>query len=172
MEQNQGNPMDFQMPRWEEIPDLGLYMDQVVLYVQRACEGLYGTEESRRLLTPAMVNNYVKAGLIPRPSGKKYSREQLAAILMIVQLKGVLSMDMIRLMLGGDGTQALYEMFCERQRGALRAFESCDPLLAATEASIYALACERLLRTRQLEQQRAEAVAQENAKETEGRKKR
>lgn len=172
MEQNQGNPMDFQMPRWEEIPDLGLYMDQVVLYVQRTCEGLYGAEESRRLLTPAMVNNYVKAGLIPRPSGKKYSREQLAAILMIVQLKGVLSMDMIRLMLGGDGTQALYDMFCERQHGALRAFENCDPLLAATEASIYALACERLLRARQLEQQRAEAAAQENAKETEGRKKR
>ena len=62
-------------------------------------------------------------------------------------------------------------MFCERQRGALRAFESSDPLLAATEASIYALACERLLRARQLEQQRAEAE-QENAKDTEGRKKR
>lgn len=145
MEWNQTEPMRFQMPQWRDIPDLGLYMDQVVLYVQRTYEALYGEAESRRLLTPSMVNNYVKAGLITRPTGKKYGREQLAAILMVVQLKGVLSMDMIRLLLAEDRTEVLYGMFCERQRAAIRAFEMCDPLTAATEACIHALACERLL---------------------------
>lgn len=144
----QGDQKAFQMPQWREIPDLGLYMDQVVLYVQRAYEALYGLEETKRLLTPAMVNNYVKAGLIPRPTGKKYGREQLAAILMIVQLKGVLSMEMIRLMLADDQIEALYGMFCEKQYSAMRAFDIDDPLTAATEACIHALACERLLLAR------------------------
>lgn len=137
--------MDFQMPQWRDIPDLGLYMDQVLLYVQRTYAALYGEEEASRLLTAAMVNNYVKAGLIPRPVGKKYSREQLAAILMIVQLKGVLSMDMIRLLLSTDGIEQLYGRFCDQQHSALRAFDTEDALTAATAACMFALSCERQL---------------------------
>ena len=169
MQENQGT---FQMPQWKEIPDLGLYMDQVVLYVQRACEGLYGEEEAKRLLTPAMVNNYVKAGLIPRPTGKKYGREQLATILMIVQLKGVLSMDMIRLMLEGDRIEALYDMFCAKQRNAMRAFDVDDPLTAATEACIHALACERLLLARKMEKENSVGKIETEAdNSSEGRRK-
>ena len=41
---------------WEAIPDLGLYMDQVVTYVATALAPLYG-EEPKDLLTSSMVNN-------------------------------------------------------------------------------------------------------------------
>lgn len=137
--------MAFQMPRWEEIPDLGLYMDQVITFTQRTYRPLYG-EDAAKLLTASMVNNYVKAGLISRPVGKKYARDQLAAVLMIVQLKGVLSMEMIRLLVTGD-MQACYNTFCEKQAGALQAFSTGDPMQAAVESAVSALVCQAYLKT-------------------------
>lgn len=138
--------IQFAMPGWNEIPDLGLYMDQVITYTQRAYAPLYG-DDAAKLLTGSMVNNYVKAGLIPRPVGKKYAREQLAAILMIVQLKGVLSMDMIRLLLSAD-IEACYNNFCQQQQRALCAFNTGDPMQAAVESAISALACQTYLKNR------------------------
>ena len=135
----------FRMPGWGEIPDLGLYMDQVITFTQRAYQ-------PARLLTGSMVNNYVKAGLIPRPQGKKYGREQLAAILMIVQLKGVLSLDTIRLLLTGD-MENCYNGFCEKQRQALHASHSGDPMQAAVESAMCALACQAYLRGAEKEEQ-------------------
>ncbi|MCD8498767.1 MAG: DUF1836 domain-containing protein [Clostridiales bacterium] len=58
----------FQPATWEQLPDLGLYMDQVITYVEQQCRTLYAQE---KFLTPAMVNNYVKSGLISRPNSKK-----------------------------------------------------------------------------------------------------
>lgn len=55
---------------WESFPDIGLYMDQVVSYLPRQLIH-YGEGE---LLTSAMVNNYIKDGLLPRAEGKRYSR--------------------------------------------------------------------------------------------------
>ena len=101
---------------WEQIPDLGLYMDQVVTFISRVYEPLYGAG-LRGSLSPSMINNYVKSKLIPRPTGKKYSREQIALLLMIVALKQTCSMEDIRRMLAvgdSESTQALYDAFCAR----------------------------------------------------------
>ena len=101
---------------WDQIPDLGLYMDQVVTFIARAYEPLYGSGEHGSL-SPSMINNYVKSKLIPRPVGKKYSREQIALLLMIVPLKQTCTMEEIRRLLvppEGDTVQALYDAFCLR----------------------------------------------------------
>ena len=101
---------------WDQIPDLGLYMDQVVTFIARAYEPLYGPGEHGSL-SPSMVNNYVKSKLIPRPVGKKYSREQIALLLMIVPLKQTCTMEDIKRLLTPpeSGTvQALYDAFCLR----------------------------------------------------------
>ena len=71
------------LPEWDELPDFGLYMDQLVTYVARTFPGISG----RLDLTSSMINNYVKAGLIDKPTGKKYSREALAQLLMISLMK-------------------------------------------------------------------------------------
>lgn len=71
---------------WGELPDLSLYMDQVVGYMPRQLIR-YGGEEA---LTPAMVNNYIKDGLLPRAEGKRYSRDHLAYLTAICALKQVL----------------------------------------------------------------------------------
>lgn len=74
---------------WEQIPDLDLYMDQVISYMERQHIGLSpGGDET---LTPAMVNNYVKNGLLPRAKGKKYNREHMGYLTAICLLKQVLS---------------------------------------------------------------------------------
>ena len=80
---------------WDQIPDLGLYMDQVITFITRAYEPLYG-DTTKSYLSAPMINNYVKNKLIPRPSGKKYSRLQIAMLTMIVALKRVCLMEDIR----------------------------------------------------------------------------
>ena len=59
------------LPEWNTLPDFGLYKDQMISFVNRALPSLSGKLD----LTASMINNYVKAGLIDRPVGKKYSRE-------------------------------------------------------------------------------------------------
>lgn len=87
---------------WSAIPDLGLYMDQVITLITRMYEPLYG-DATCGYLSASMINNYVKAKLIPRPTGKKYGREQIALLTMIVSLKQVATMEDIRAMLTPGG---------------------------------------------------------------------
>ena len=136
----------FQPMPWAQIPDLGLYMDQVVTLITRAYAPLYG-EDAKRCLSPSMINNYVKARIIPRPTGKKYSRDQLVLLIMIVTLKQVSSMEDIRRMLAlpeGGSARALYEGFCHRFERALRSIcvgdEQPEPLRTAMDYAIIASA--------------------------------
>ena len=64
---------DFRLPRYNEIPNVGLYLEQATKYV---CEYLAPLGEYN--LTPSMISNYVKKGLIANPVKKQYSREQIA----------------------------------------------------------------------------------------------
>ena len=137
---------------WEQIPDLGLYMDQVITFITRAYEPLYG-DSTKRYLSAPMINNYVKNKLIPRPTGKKYSRMQIAMLIMIVALKQVCMMEDIRVMLhfeSDEEAEALYARFCERQTQALGEMLSRRGGLApamecAIFSSAYRAGCEGLL---------------------------
>ena len=73
--------------KWEDIPDIDLYMDQVLSYMPRQHAGLELDEN----LTAAMINNYIKKELLPRAKGKKYNREHIAYLTAICLLKQVLS---------------------------------------------------------------------------------
>ena len=79
--------METQRPaEWEALPDLSLYMDQVIGYMSRQLIQ-YGEGAG---LTSAMVNNYIKDGLLPRAEGKRYGRTHLAYLTAICALKQVL----------------------------------------------------------------------------------
>ena len=102
------------LPRWRELPDLELYMDQVLALTERylgACPGL-----DSRGLTAAMVNNYVKLGVLPAPLRKRYSRAQLARLLVICVLKPVLPIASIKRLiengLRDSSEEAFYDGFC------------------------------------------------------------
>ena len=100
------------LPAWLLLPDIGLYMDQVVTLMER----IFGQTPGMGGITKSMVNNYVKAGLVRRPSGKKYDRDQLAQLIMIAVLKQALSMEEIAKVLGilcESGVESGYIRFCE-----------------------------------------------------------
>ena len=106
---------DCRLPEWEELPDFGLYMDQLVTYVSRTFPGISG----RLDLTSSMINNYVKAGLIDKPSGKKYSRDALAQLLMISLMKVATPLDVMNKLLhpeSGTETREMYISFVRTQR--------------------------------------------------------
>ena len=117
---------------WEQIPDLGLYMDQVVTYVTSILLPLHG-EQEKEILTSSMVNNYVKQGLIPRPQGKKYTREHLALLLMISFLKKTMAMEDIKRLLDamGDDICAGYQLFAACQKKHVNVEPSQVPMDAA-----------------------------------------
>ena len=83
----------FSYPKWKEIPNIDLYLDQVLLYVNQVCEPI--SSESDKGLTASMVNNYVKHGYMTKPEKKKYQRKQIARLIAITTLKSVFSIQEI-----------------------------------------------------------------------------
>ena len=133
---------------WDGFPDIGLYMDQVISYVSRQLITYDGGET----LTPAMVNNYIKDGLLPRADGKKYARTHLAYLTAICALKQVLSVKETRALLAADRkgrtAEELYAMFYEELSLALDCTAEVLPRLAlrlALRSYADKLACERIL---------------------------
>ena len=81
----------FALPRYDDLPGMGLYLDQTVQYVNSHFRTFPGME-----LTGSMVSNYVKKGLITHPVRKKYTRDQIGYLMYIVVVKNVLSMENIQ----------------------------------------------------------------------------
>lgn len=82
---------DIRLPRWKELPSLGLYVDQVVTVVNEQLAA-FDVEP----LTKAMVNNYVKKKVIQAPVKKKYAVNQLVDLLLIGFFKVSFNIDDIR----------------------------------------------------------------------------
>lgn len=83
-----GTVAGFRLPRYNEIPNVGLYLEQTTKYI---CECLAPLQENA--ITGTMISNYVKKGLIANPVKKQYSRDQVAYLLFIAMAKYVLSLD-------------------------------------------------------------------------------
>ena len=118
--------LDFRLPRYTEIPTVGLYLEQASKYI---CEYLEPLGDFS--LTPSMISNYVKKGLISRPVKKQYSREQIAYLFFIAVGKSVLSLDalanFIALQKRTYDLQRAYDYFCEEFENVLAfTFEVTD----------------------------------------------
>ena len=85
---------NFKLPVYEEIPDVGLYLDQVTKYINGYLKDFPGMT-----VTPSMISNYVKLKLISKANKKAYSRDQIAGFIFIVFAKTVLSMNHIQYLL-------------------------------------------------------------------------
>lgn len=75
------------LPRWEDLPALDLYLDQVLLYVNQETRSAIVPNEKK--LTASMVNNYVKLGYLDKPVKKKYGRAQLARLIVLTLCKPI-----------------------------------------------------------------------------------
>ena len=103
------------LPRWQDLPDLELYMDQVLSLVSRYLGSYPGFDGKG--LTASMVNNYVKAGVVPAPLKKKYNKDHLAHLIIVCILKPSLPLDAIRQMLATERRENepeyFYNRFCD-----------------------------------------------------------
>ena len=109
----------FRLPRYREIPDVGLYLDQTVKYLNRYLAPL-GTME----ITTSMVSNYVKKGYIANPVKKQYSADQIAYLFFIAIAKQVTSMDniakLIEVQEGNYTREVAYDYFCMQLENMLQ----------------------------------------------------
>lgn len=92
---------DFEFPDYEKFPDIELYMDQVITFLQRELRVLQ-TSSLDNVITSSMVNNYVKGKVVSAPIAKKYNREHLALINETCSLKQVLSIAEIKQILDSE----------------------------------------------------------------------
>ena len=143
---------------WQELPDIALYMDQIISYMPRQLIRF----DDGEALTPAMVNNYIKDGLVPRAEGKRYGPIHLGYLTAVCALKKVLSVRDTGALIAagtarGKSPEELYQYFCGALDQALNdAAKQVDPdaqredlarmaLDLALRAYASQLACARLL---------------------------
>ena len=82
----------------KDIPEIDLYMDQVIQLFE-AKLGSVKRKDEDKVLTKTMINNYAKANLLMSIKNKKYSKEHLLLMSLIYDLKGSLSISDIKLLL-------------------------------------------------------------------------
>ena len=82
------------LPRYAEIPTVGLYLEQTIKYINSYLAPLGCLE-----LTGSMVSNYVKKGLIPAPVKKQYFPEQISYLFFVALAKNLTSMENIALLI-------------------------------------------------------------------------
>ena len=99
----------------DRMPDIDLYKDQVITYLKKEL-ALFQEPLDSELVTSSIINNYVKDGIVPRPVKKRYSKAQLAPLIMSCILKRALSMQQIKSIMAaidaGTGEE-VYEKFCD-----------------------------------------------------------
>ena len=107
--------MKIHVPRWHELPDIELYLDQVVNYIEKYV-GEYNSSKEDKIITKTMINNYVKLGIMPAPEKKKYSRQHIAYLIVICVLKQVYSISdigkLISLTIEYYDLSKAYNRFC------------------------------------------------------------
>ena len=75
----------YSFPRWNELPEIDLYMDQILTYLTDHLSCISFSEE--KIVTSSMINNYVKAGLVNPPVKKHYSRTHIAYFMAVMIMK-------------------------------------------------------------------------------------
>ena len=109
--------------RWQELPDLSLYMDQVLSILEKQL-GVLACGPEDKQLTSTMINNYVKHKVIPAPVKKRYEKQHLASLMMVCIAKQVLSLteivQMMRFLTQTAEMEQVYDSFCEILERALQ----------------------------------------------------
>ncbi|MBS7578282.1 MULTISPECIES: DUF1836 domain-containing protein [unclassified Enterococcus] len=114
--------LEFKLPRWAELPEIDLYIDQVIQLLNQHLKPLYLNEQS--IITATMINNYTKKDVAPKPEKKRYSRKHLASFIVITLMKSSFTLPEIRQVMDWQlkkmDAQLAYDYFCDSQEMAFR----------------------------------------------------
>ena len=121
---------NFHIPRWNELPNLDLYLDQLVTILEKNLKDYIGNKDET-IITKTMINNYVKQGLIKPPRKKKYNRLHIATLFVICILKQIYSIndinELIMLAIKTAKFNSAYDQFCEAlEKAILYTFEGIE----------------------------------------------
>lgn len=109
---------EFRMPRYGELPNMGLYLEQTVKYMNHCLSPLRCLE-----VTPSMVSNYVKQGVVCKPVKKQYYAEHIAYLFFVVLAKSLCSIDdvgmLISLQKQSYSIPVAYDYLCDELENAL-----------------------------------------------------
>ena len=134
----------YRLPSWEEIPNIGLYMEQVILLLKHYLDYLPPELKEDNCITPAAINNYVRMKIMPEPRKKRYYRLHIAYLLMICTMKQSLSIALLRkiipLGIPEEEFEPLYSAYVERHRHTAQYFsqqvaQAADPILHGNNAT-------------------------------------
>lgn len=105
------------IPRWSELPNIDLYMDQVLNYIEENIPSVLQSNLDEACITKTMINNYVKHGIISAPQKKKYGRLSIAELFVITFLKQVYSIGeihkLMELAIETSPADIAYNHFCD-----------------------------------------------------------
>ncbi len=117
---------DYRLPKWEYIPDIGLYMEQVICFLKGCLDYLPPELKEEQFITAATINNYVRKKIMPEPIKKKYYRNHIAYLIIICSLKQSLSIATLQKIVPIEMTEeelrGVYEAYSERHSLACRYF--------------------------------------------------
>ena len=135
---------NFRLPRWNDIPDIGLFMDQVITLLTQYLDYLPPELKEDSCITPAAINNYVRLKIMPEPRKKRYYRLHIAYHLMICTMKQTLSIALIQKMVPMDCTEeefsVIYNQYALEHRASAQYFigqirSETRPILDGTDSS-------------------------------------
>ena len=126
----------FSLPSWENIPDIGLYMDQVIVLLSQYLGLISPAEEKEdaedgsasdeKIFSASSVNNYVRLKIMPAPVRRSYYRVHVAYLIIILTLKQAVSINIVKEMLSNElpeeSVQELYRDYVIKHRAAAKLF--------------------------------------------------
>lgn len=109
---------NYKLPAWKELPDIGLYMDQVIALLGQYLDFIPVEEQRDKPVTSTTINNYVRLKVMPAPEKRKYYRIHIAYLIMIFTLKQGTSISSLQKLLpaGGDEEEvrSFYTSYIQR----------------------------------------------------------
>ena len=112
------------LPRFNELPRVPLYKDQVITYLEEVAKSV-NISKDEKILTPTMLNNYVKQKVVSPPKDKKYNEKHLAYLIVVCVLKQVFSLqeicNLINVQIESFPIDTAYDYFCTEVEKAIEA---------------------------------------------------
>ncbi|MEG0254921.1 MAG: DUF1836 domain-containing protein [Vagococcus sp.] len=120
--------LEASIPRWDYLPDIEIYMDQLVKIVEKYTSPFQLNHS--KAITPSMVNNYVKLKLVPKPHKKKYGKNHLARIIVITILKQAFEIPDVKkgieFQIDSTSAKEAYNFFCDHLETTITCFINKD----------------------------------------------
>ena len=114
---------EYNLPDWDGLIAIDLYMDQVIVLMNKYLYVFNEASSEEKILTSSMINNYVKLKIIPAPIKKRYSRKHIAYLIIVCILKQTLSISTIKKVIPLDipeeEIKQIYNSFVFNQRKSL-----------------------------------------------------